>query len=159
MPFSWPRLLHILIGVGKAMAYLHSGGVVHRDIASRNILLDGEFNGKLNDFGLYKLLAAGNGYFATHVYPNNRRPMDNAGRCASVWQGGVGSVALETLPGPKGPGGDYCFSVLAVMSPRKALNDSGGGSPPTLSGLANPQPPPESLRALRGDMTASTEKQ
>nr|GLL42458.1 serine/threonine-protein kinase At3g07070-like [Ipomoea trifida] len=90
-PFSWARLLHILIGVGKAMAYLHSQGVVHRDIASRNILLDRDFNGKLNDFGLCKLPTR-NGYFATPVYPNNGRPWATQ---EDVYQ--FGRVMLEVL--------------------------------------------------------------
>nr|GMD70858.1 probable LRR receptor-like serine/threonine-protein kinase At1g07650 isoform X3 [Ipomoea batatas] len=85
------RLLHILIGVGKAMAYLHSQGVVHRDIASRNILLDRDFNGKLNDFGLCKLPTR-NGYFATPVYPNNGRPWATQ---EDVYQ--FGRVMLEVL--------------------------------------------------------------
>jgi serine/threonine protein kinase len=41
--------------------------VVHRDIKSSNILIDEEFNGKLSDFGLAKLLGAGKSHITTRV--------------------------------------------------------------------------------------------
>ena len=52
------------------LAYLHEGiepKVIHRDIKSSNILIDEEFNGKLSDFGLSKLLGAGKSHITTRV--------------------------------------------------------------------------------------------
>jgi len=52
------------------LAYLHEAiepKVVHRDIKSSNILIDEDFNGKLSDFGLAKLLGAGKSHIATRV--------------------------------------------------------------------------------------------
>jgi serine/threonine protein kinase len=52
------------------LAYLHEAiepKVVHRDIKSSNILIDEEFNGKLSDFGLAKLLGAGKSHVTTRV--------------------------------------------------------------------------------------------
>jgi hypothetical protein len=52
------------------LAYLHEAiepKVVHRDIKSSNILIDEEFNGKLSDFGLAKLLGAGKSHITTRV--------------------------------------------------------------------------------------------
>ena len=40
---------------------------MHRDIKSSNILIDEDFNGKLSDFGLAKLLGAGKSHIATRV--------------------------------------------------------------------------------------------
>jgi serine/threonine protein kinase len=52
------------------LAYLHEAiepKVVHRDIKSSNILIDDNFNAKLSDFGLAKLLGAGKSHITTRV--------------------------------------------------------------------------------------------
>lgn len=54
----------------RRLAYLHEGiepKVIHRDIKSSNILIDEEFNGKLSDFGLSKLLGEGKSHITTRV--------------------------------------------------------------------------------------------
>lgn len=55
----WQQRLKISIGTAEAIAYLHtafSTPIIHRDIKSANILLDGDNNPKLGDFGIIKLL-------------------------------------------------------------------------------------------------------
>lgn len=52
------------------LAYLHEGlepKVVHRDVKSSNILLDRQWNSKVSDFGLAKLLNSENSYVTTRV--------------------------------------------------------------------------------------------
>ena len=52
------------------LAYLHEAiepKVVHRDIKSSNILIDDDFNAKISDFGLAKLLCAGTSYITTRI--------------------------------------------------------------------------------------------
>ncbi|KAJ1288670.1 hypothetical protein BS78_02G105500 [Paspalum vaginatum] len=67
---TWEARMKVVIGIAKALAYLHEAiepKVVHRDIKSSNILIDEEFNGKLSDFGLAKLLGAGKSHITTRV--------------------------------------------------------------------------------------------
>ncbi|KAL2966268.1 hypothetical protein AAZX31_16G106400 [Glycine max] len=54
---SWNTRLKIAIGVARGLAFLHASenNVIHRDFKSSNILLDGNYNPKISDFGLATL--------------------------------------------------------------------------------------------------------
>ncbi|KAK8710092.1 hypothetical protein V6N13_145432 [Hibiscus sabdariffa] len=67
---TWEARMKVILGTAKALAYLHEAvepKVVHRDIKSSNILIDDEFNAKVSDFGLAKLLDSGESHIATRV--------------------------------------------------------------------------------------------
>ncbi|KAL9271481.1 putative receptor-like protein [Drosera capensis] len=67
---TWEARMKVLVGTAKALAYLHESiepKVVHRDIKSSNILIDEEFNGKVSDFGLAKLLDSRESHINTRV--------------------------------------------------------------------------------------------
>ncbi|TYJ20406.1 hypothetical protein E1A91_A09G262600v1 [Gossypium mustelinum] len=67
---TWEARVKILLGTAKALAYLHEAiepKVVHRDIKSSNILIDDNYDSKISDFGLAKLLGDGKSYIATRV--------------------------------------------------------------------------------------------
>ncbi|KAK1358677.1 putative receptor-like serine/threonine-protein kinase [Heracleum sosnowskyi] len=69
-PLSWDIRIKIAIGTAKGLAYLHEGlepKVVHRDVKSSNILLDRNWNAKVSDFGLAKLLGSEKSYVTTRV--------------------------------------------------------------------------------------------
>ncbi|KAL3741637.1 hypothetical protein ACJRO7_017146 [Eucalyptus globulus] len=56
---SWEKRYKIAQGIASALLYLHEEWeqcVVHRDIKSSNIMLDSDFNAKLGDFGLARLV-------------------------------------------------------------------------------------------------------
>ncbi|KAJ4965896.1 hypothetical protein NE237_017745 [Protea cynaroides] len=69
-PLTWDIRMKIAIGTAKGLAYLHEGlepKVVHRDVKSSNILLDKQWNPKVSDFGLAKLLGSDASYVTTRV--------------------------------------------------------------------------------------------
>nr|XP_020648724.1 interleukin-1 receptor-associated kinase 1 isoform X1 [Pogona vitticeps] len=51
---SWGQRLHVAVGVARAIQFLHSDSpsLIHGDVKSSNILLDGALNPRLADFGL-----------------------------------------------------------------------------------------------------------
>ncbi|XP_061352364.1 receptor-like protein kinase HSL1 [Gastrolobium bilobum] len=60
---NWPTRCKIAIDAAEGLSYLHHDCVppiVHRDIKSNNILLDGEFVAKVADFGVAKIVAGVN---------------------------------------------------------------------------------------------------
>nr|AKV93693.1 clade XI lectin receptor kinase [Nicotiana benthamiana] len=70
MVLTWEQRFKIIKGVASALLYLHEGYeqvVVHRDVKASNVLLDGELNGKLGDFGLARLYEHGSNPCTTRV--------------------------------------------------------------------------------------------
>ncbi|KAL2611566.1 hypothetical protein R1flu_023258 [Riccia fluitans] len=67
---NWEARMKIVMGTAKGLAYLHEAlepKVVHRDVKSSNILVDGQWNAKVSDFGLAKLLGSGKSHVTTRV--------------------------------------------------------------------------------------------
>ncbi|KAL1569884.1 non-specific serine/threonine protein kinase [Salvia divinorum] len=56
MLMSWRCRLSVATETAGALAYLHSVGVVHRDVKTSNILIDNDFHAKLADFGLSRVI-------------------------------------------------------------------------------------------------------
>uniref|UniRef100_A0A5B6Z7I7 non-specific serine/threonine protein kinase n=1 Tax=Davidia involucrata TaxID=16924 RepID=A0A5B6Z7I7_DAVIN len=57
-PLPWATRLKIAQDAARGLAYLHEGmdfQIIFRDFKSSNILLDGQWNAKLSDFGLARL--------------------------------------------------------------------------------------------------------
>jgi len=54
---TWAQRYKIVLGIGSGIEYLHTGyenPILHRDIKPSNVMLDGEFEAKLGDFGLVR---------------------------------------------------------------------------------------------------------
>ena len=70
MRLDWPTRLRICIGIARGLAFLHEESrlkIVHRDIKATNILLDGDLNPKISDFGLAKLTEDENTHISTRI--------------------------------------------------------------------------------------------
>ncbi|KAI6694987.1 hypothetical protein NL676_022697, partial [Syzygium grande] len=107
-PLNWSIRYRISIGLASAIFYLHEEWeqcVLHRDIKSSNVMLDSNFNAKLGDFGLARLidhelgphtsgLAGTLGYLAPECLSTGR-----ACKESDVYSFGI--VALEIATGRK----------------------------------------------------------
>ncbi|KAJ3671026.1 hypothetical protein LUZ60_008452 [Juncus effusus] len=67
---DWVRRWKIALGAAKGLAYLHEDcdpKIIHRDIKAANILLDYNFEPKVSDFGLAKLMPGDITHVSTRV--------------------------------------------------------------------------------------------
>lgn len=116
---DWPKRLQIAIGAAHGLTYMHhhcSPPIIHRDVKSSNILLDSEFNAKIADFGLARMMikngepntmsvvAGSFGYMAPE-YAQTRRVSEKI----DVYSFGV--VLLELITGREAHNGDESSSV------------------------------------------------
>ncbi|CAL1380301.1 unnamed protein product [Linum trigynum] len=120
---SWEQRFRILKGIAAGLLYLHEEWeqvVIHRDVKSSNVLIDGEMNGRLGDFGLARLYNHGTASHTTNVVgtvgyiaPELART-GKASTRSDVFAFGV--LLLETASGrrPIGGGGGDDDSFILV---------------------------------------------
>uniref|UniRef100_M4FHP6 non-specific serine/threonine protein kinase n=1 Tax=Brassica campestris TaxID=3711 RepID=M4FHP6_BRACM len=54
-PLCWSVRLNVAIETACALSFLHTSGIIHRDVKTTNILLDDDYTVKVADFGLSRL--------------------------------------------------------------------------------------------------------
>uniref|UniRef100_A0A1J3D8R9 non-specific serine/threonine protein kinase n=1 Tax=Noccaea caerulescens TaxID=107243 RepID=A0A1J3D8R9_NOCCA len=125
---DWDSRVNIIIGAAKGLSYLHhdcSPRIIHRDIKSSNILLDGNLEARVSDFGLAKLLedeeshittiVAGTfGYLAPEYMQSGR-----ATEKTDVYSFGV--LVLEVLSGKRPTDASFIEKGLNVVGWLKFL--------------------------------------
>ncbi|XP_059076655.1 G-type lectin S-receptor-like serine/threonine-protein kinase At4g27290 [Cryptomeria japonica] len=71
---DWPTTQKIILDIIRGLAYLHEGAqvcILHNDIKPNNILLDENFNAKICDFGLARILEADCAQYVNKELPTN----------------------------------------------------------------------------------------
>jgi hypothetical protein len=70
LTLGWSQRFGIIKGVASGLFYLHEEWeqvIVHRDVKASNVMLDGELNARLGDFGLARFYSHGSDPQTTHV--------------------------------------------------------------------------------------------
>ncbi|MEZ5941849.1 MAG: serine/threonine-protein kinase [Planctomycetaceae bacterium] len=111
-PLSYREVAELMYQVAVAVAFLNDSGIVHRDLKPANILLDGEGNPHVTDFGLVKVFDAGEGRTTTGIIvgtPAYMAPEQAWGSSEDVGPGcdiySLGAILYELLTG-RPPFGD-----------------------------------------------------
>lgn len=132
---GWDRRFQIALGTARALAYLHHDcrpPILHLNLKSTNILLDENYEAKLSDYGLAKLLPMFDNYGLTkfhnavgYIAPElaqSSRPTD---KC-DVYSYGV--VLLELVTGRKPVESPSSSEVVVLRDFVRQVLESGSAS-------------------------------
>lgn len=127
-PLNWYERMKVAAGASKGIEYLHDSAkpsIIYRDLKAANILLDGDLNVKLYDFGMAKLCS---GDKMNHAPP---RVMGTYGYCAPEYTT-TGQFSLKSDV--------YSFGVvmLELITGRRAIDTTRSNEEQNLVSWAQP---------------------
>ncbi|XP_058219532.1 MDIS1-interacting receptor like kinase 2-like [Rhododendron vialii] len=133
--FEWSKRVNVVKGLADALSYMHHDclpPVIHRDISSKNVLLDSECVAHLSDFGTARLISPQSSNWTSfggtfgYAAPELAYTMDVNKRLDAY---SFGVVTLDVLMG-RHPG-----DLLSSLSLSSGLSSSSDLSPPTANNI------------------------
>ena len=138
-PMPWQEAVQLLLPIAKALGYAHEQGMIHRDVKPSNILITRSGESMLSDFGIAKILEAGESETLTGTgvgvgtpeYTAPEQWMNQVTKQTDIYALGV--VLYELVTGKKPYTADTPAAVLLKQSndplphPRQFIPDLPGG--------------------------------
>jgi TolB-like protein/Tfp pilus assembly protein PilF/tRNA A-37 threonylcarbamoyl transferase component Bud32 len=121
------RIVALMAKVARAVQYAHAQGILHRDLKSGNILLDGRGQPLVSDFGLAKWLGAGSDVTRTLTIfgtPGYIAPEQAKGSAADLKPStdvySLGAILFDLLTGRPPFLGDHVVAVIQQAAEKPA---------------------------------------
>jgi serine/threonine-protein kinase len=165
-PMPVRRALELALEVGRALAFAHQQGLVHRDVKPQNVLLNGDGRAQVTDFGIARTLDAvgqtetGTVLGTSHYIAPEQARGERVDAQTDVYSFGV--VLYELLAGEVPYGGENFLSVAMkhVNEPVPSLLERRPDCPLRLAALVErclakePSDRPASMDEVVGELQA-----
>ncbi|XP_051133689.1 G-type lectin S-receptor-like serine/threonine-protein kinase At4g27290 [Andrographis paniculata] len=120
---TWPNRFNIAMGIARGLLYLHHDSrlkVIHRDLKTSNILLDGNLNPKISDFGLARTFEEDQSTSETRRVVGTYGYMSPEYAIAGKFSMksdifSLGVVLLEIVSGRKNRDFDNCYRYYTLL--------------------------------------------